>query len=80
METKLGDSNFQRQIEKKMLLLYEKENDLIFDKEDLSVLYKSERLKQRENGRAKYKFDLYSAIREGIPIDESGLGTCGVGV
>jgi hypothetical protein len=54
--------------------------DLIFDKKGVNTLYKSERIIKQNNERANEKFNLYEAIREGYPIDESGVGTCGAGV
>jgi hypothetical protein len=54
--------------------------DLIFNKKNMHVLYKSERIKKQNEERAGEKFDLYSAIKDGICIDESGIGTCGAGV
>ena len=54
--------------------------DLIFGKNGNQVLYRSDEIKMRERERAKEKFDLYAAIRDGCPIDESGMCTCGAGV
>jgi hypothetical protein len=44
------------------------------------ILYKSEKIKKQSEEKAKERFDLCAAIRDGCSIDESGICTCGAGI
>lgn len=53
--------------------------DLIFDKDNMQTLYESEKIIRKNKERARERFDLHAAIKEGVPIDESGICSCGGG-